>query len=358
MQMYYIDENLKKNNTAGAKAPEDIAKICEVMGLRKILMPMLKYTHTKVLKNFEVTSKNILFWVKQFVMLPKGSIIVYQHPTLGKRLAAKVVPFLLRIKTLKIIAVIHDLESLRGGIGGMFSVNDKYCKEEIELLQKCACIVCHNNRMKEYLSSKGIDSHKIVELELFDYLSEAQICQMKGTQKEVCIAGNLAPGKCGYIYEMFNNNHNGDLVVNLFGVNYEDRNIDNLNYKGSFKPEELPGLLKGKFGIVWDGMSASTCAGNTGEYLRYNNPHKASLYLCAGIPVVVWRQAAIADFVLKNHVGITIEDLYSLENAIDMVSDEEYQEMVDNAKRISGHVRSGFYTQQAINKAIEICKKE
>lgn len=355
MQVYYIDENLKKNNTAGAKAPEDIAKICESIGFSKILMPMLKYTHTRVLKNIEVISKNFLFWLKLFISLPKETIIIYQHPTLGKRLAARVVPFFLRFKSLKIIAIIHDLESLRGGIGGMFSVNEKYCKEEIELLQKCACVICHNNSMKEYLISKGLDDSKIVELELFDYLSEANLAEVTDTKDEVCIAGNLAPGKCGYIYEMFGDKHNKDLIVNLFGANFEDRNISNLKYNGSFPPEKLSGLLKGKFGIVWDGMSATTCSGNTGEYLRYNNPHKTSLYLCAGLPVVVWDQAAIANFVLKNKVGIAIDNLYCIEEKIIEIPEEAYQQMLVNAKKISERVREGFYTKKAIATAIGRC---
>lgn len=61
-------------------------------------------------------------------------------------------------------------------------------------------------------------------------------------------------------------------------------------WHGSFKPEESPEHLQG----VWDGDSVDTCAGNTGAYLRYNNPHKTSLYLACGMPVIVWKEAAIA----------------------------------------------------------------
>ena len=34
---------------------------------------------------------------------------------------------------------------------------------------------------------------------------------------------------------------------------------------------------------MWDGPSPDTCAGVYGAYLRYNNPHKTSLYLAAGL---------------------------------------------------------------------------
>ncbi|NRO11242.1 Beta-1,6-galactofuranosyltransferase WbbI [Lactobacillus helveticus] len=48
---------------------------------------------------------------------------------------------------------------------------------------------------------------------------------------------------------------------------------------------------------------------NTGNYLRYNDPHKLSLYLASGIPVIIWKKAAEAKFVEENKVGITVDSL-------------------------------------------------
>ena len=50
--------------------------------------------------------------------------------------------------------------------------------------------------------------------------------------------------------------------------------------------------MEGSFGLVWDGISVETCAGVYGEYLKVNNPHKTSLYLASGIPVIIWKEAA------------------------------------------------------------------
>ena len=35
------------------------------------------------------------------------------------------------------------------------------------------------------------------------------------------------------------------------------------------------------------------------DYLRINNPHKTSLYLACGIPIITWNKAAIAQYVRK-----------------------------------------------------------
>lgn len=123
-------------------------------------------------------------------------------------------------------------------------------------------------------------------------------------------------------------------------------------WHGSFKPEDLPSELKGDFGLVWDGTSAETCAGNTGEYLKYNNPHKTSLYLASGMPVIVWRQAAIADFVLENGVGIAVDSLYGLDHVIANISDEEYRTMCENVNRIGEKLRSGYYFMNALEKCL------
>ena len=56
------------------------------------------------------------------------------------------------------------------------------------------------------------------------------------------------------------------------------------------------------FGLVWDGTSLDGCNGRYGEYLKFNNPHKTSLYLSCGIPVIIWKEAALADFVEEHKV--------------------------------------------------------
>lgn len=114
--------------------------------------------------------------------------------------------------------------------------------------------------------------------------------------------------------------------------------------------------MHGDFGLVWDGDSADACAGNTGAYLRYNNPHKTSLYLACGMPVIVWREAAIADFVLKNEVGIVVESLSGLDEIISAISDESYQKMCKNAARIGQKLRAGEYFKAAMEQALEIVK--
>ena len=73
----------------------------------------------------------------------------------------------------------------------------------------------------------------------------------------------------------------------------------NVKYCGQYKPEELPEKLEGGFGLVWDGDDLGACTGVFGEYMKYNNPHKTSLYLASGLPVIIWEKAAMAKYIEK-----------------------------------------------------------
>lgn len=88
--------------------------------------------------------------------------------------------------------------------------------------------------------------------------------------------------------------------------------------------------------------SVGSCVGKTGEYLKYNNPNKTSLYLYSSMPVIVWDEVAIADFVLQNIVGITVNSLYELETAIQVIFTEEYSAMCQRLYELGKNLRDGF----------------
>ena len=120
----------------------------------------------------------------------------------------------------------------------------------------------------------------------------------------------------------------------IYGINFEHDNLpNNVHYKGAFSPEDIPNHLQGGFGLVWDGDSSDTCSGMYGEYLKINNPHKASLYLASNFPIIVWRQSALADFVIRNNCGIIIDSLYEIAGILESMNEEKYQQLIDNCKK-------------------------
>ncbi|UZW66162.1 hypothetical protein OC195_19990 [Priestia flexa] len=117
-------------------------------------------------------------------------------------------------------------------------------------------------------------------------------------------------------------------------------------------------MIEGSYGLIWDGESTETCTGLTGNYLKYNNPHKTSFYLSCGLPVVIWKEAALAPFIAENNLGIIVTSLKEMDDIISNISDKEYSIMKNNVLEVAEKVRNGFFTKKAIEHAASVLKEE
>lgn len=350
---YFIDIKRPKRNSAGSKAPDDISELCRRRGMKPFSMPPFPGGRNKLYKKLW-----LLFTVPRYMrklkkLLRKGDIVLYQHPMYGYRVLERYIPQIQRRKGACFAALIHDLESLRKGISGLINDNTKTNTfADTVLLNKFDYVICHNDNMKRYLIEKGFSPDRLVSLELFDYLADkTSVRKSQGERLSVAVAGNLLKGKSGYIYNIFEDKGrrvNNNLTVHLYGINFDEEcACGNMIYHGSFSPDDIPGQLEGRYGLVWDGPLASTCAGNTGEYLKYNNPHKVSLYLSSQMPVIVWSKSAVADFVKRHGVGLCVDNLYELETAMENISEEEYADMCENTIHLSEKLHQGYYFYSA-----------
>ena len=62
----------------------------------------------------------------------------------------------------------------------------------------------------------------------------------------------------------------------------------------------------------------------------------------------VWSQAATAPFVEANQIGLTIDSMDQLVQAVQSVTKEQYDKMLTNVERISPLIRDGFFLKKAI----------
>lgn len=214
-------------------------------------------------------------------------------------------------------------------------------------------LIVHNEKMKEWLLRHGYDK-PMVSLEIFDYLSRsvpAVAEEAKGIYK-VVYAGSLGDRKNGFLYKIDSLIHNWSL--SLYGQGLAKSFIHSkiyLEYKGFVPSDRLIETAEGNFGLVWDGDSASTCSGAFGEYLKWNNPHKTSLYIRCHLPVIIWEKAALATFVSENRIGFCINALDELDSKLLAITPETYAEMKQNVMKISERLSTGYYTTKAVKEA-------
>lgn len=344
---YFLKEEFLKDSgarNAGNKARNDVEEIVKREGYQPLLLTVDDWYHMGTVKAQQHKAKAL---AQAFSQLKSGDQLLIQFPMLHHSFFTTRLVRKIQRRGVKVYFIIHDLEALRYANLDTVPLKHKIRVhlQESSLLKIADGVIAHNPIMKSVLVDKGIAEDKIVCLGIFDYLIP-DFQEKSGQTKDqpMIVAGNLAQEKAGYLYSL-----PGEPAYNLYGVGFdESRALENETYFGSFLPDELPAALEGGFGLVWDGDSAETCSGVFGEYLRYNNSHKASLYLASGFPLVVWEQSALSSFVLEKGCGIAVESLHDLKETIDNLSDADYQDLVDNAKRVGQEIREGHYLKTAL----------
>lgn len=231
----------------------------------------------------------------------------------------------------QIQCIIHDLDSLRG--------IERKDNNELNDLSRCNHIIAHTPAMKKFLVEKGIAAEKIEILNFFPYKTTVPLAEVdNGDCPTVIFAGNLT--KSSFVNEL-KDIACDKLRFNLYGNGAESFNASTyVCYKGVFAPD-YPDGLTGNWGLVWDGSSLDTCNGLYGEYLRYNSSHKASLYLTLGIPLVLWSQSSLKDFVLSHKLGIAVVSLRDLPSALASLTQEDVTAIRRNVKDYSKIIRNG-----------------
>lgn len=352
---YYVDVIKTNKNNATLKAPGDIARISDELGMTACNMPSLPYDKSVYYQKIWMLLVWHRHWNKLLRKLKSGDVLLYQHPMYGTRIMERILPKL-RKKGVKIVMLIHDLNILRGGEEYKRDKTSSVYIQDMVILNYADNIICHNQSMLNYLLSEGFEKNKLTSLEIFDYLTDHRPTAKKFKREWSCvIAGNLVKAKCKYVYDLVDNvSSAGGYTLHLYGGGLEtviSENQDKVIYHGSVSPDKLPEIMEGDFGIVWDGTSTKTCEGNNGNYLRYNNPHKTSLFLASGIPVIVWDQSALADFVRDNGVGFAIPSLDDIPDVLSRMTEDEYNRIVENVNAVSEKIRSGYFYKTAYQKA-------
>ncbi|EGL98812.1 sugar transferase [Ligilactobacillus salivarius] len=330
MNNYLLSVYDKTEYNAGPKAKRDISKILsEKLNFKNIEF----YFSLNNTISSKINKIKYLNWdIPRKLKNKKIDNIFIQYPIYSTVVTEKILSLL--DSHVKVYYIIHDLESLR-----LFKNDANYLVEEINRLNKADGLVSHNSAMTKWLRENGVKT-KISNLEIFDYLTENVAPKSNSYEKTLCYAGNLQ--KSDFLINRF-------YPIDVYGPNPKKKYPNTVSYKGVFTPEELPKHLKENFGLIWDGNRIDECNGVYGEYMKYNNPHKVSLYLSSGLPVIIWEKAALAGFVSKHQAGIVVESLAQLQDRLGSLTEEEYLNLRHNAQLVSEKLKKGHYVVEAVS---------
>ena len=252
--------------------------------------------------------------IRLAINLPNGATLLIQYPSLNPKMLYFIFPFL---KKKYLITLLHDINSVRekGELSGF----------ENKVLSNFDEIIVHTPEMQTYFEQRLRPGIKYHYLGCFPYIAVPDK-EARQLSKQVCFAGNI--DKSVFFSDFVFENKDLDLIV--YGSCSSNNAMKNkYEYKGVFKPDMI-GHLEGSWGLVWDGDSTETCSGTWGSYLKIIAPHKFSLYVLAGLPLIVWKDSAMAKLVEMKNIGITVTSLSEISARISAVSDNDYKEYCAN----------------------------
>ena len=193
--------------------------------------------------------------------------------------------------------------------------------------------------MAAYLNGQGVKEERLLPLQVQDWLVNGPIpeCTM---DMSVCILGELGRKRSYYLHEL----PKGKVRWHLYGDSWKNNpKRPDIVYHGG-KADDL----EGSFGLVWEGMSASTVTGAQGAYMMVTSPCKAGAYLTRGMPLIVWKWSALAKLVEAHHLGLVVDRVSDIPAALAKLSAEDYAAMAASARAWGEKLRKGDMTRAAL----------
>ncbi len=334
MKRFFIKQTLENSLDAGPKAKLDTYKTLERIGFEPIVF--VSNSKYKLIRYF----RGVVIILK--ILRLNKSFVLIENPIDWKFLC--VATRIMRLRKNHLILLIHDIESERY----------KHYPASIEysFINTFDSVIAHNESMKSFLVNKIDKKIKIYTLGMFDYLldngfkqNEKEIAPANFNKHrwQIIFCGNLTKTKSAFLYAMADiNAQNWDM--DLYGTGIGDiGQAPFIKYIGSFSPDRPVVNENSDFGLLWDGDSISTCNGIWGSYLKLNNPHKLSLYIALNLPIIVWKEAAVAKLVEDNNIGFTISSLSDISDKLSALTYNDYQTFRKNLENFNRKVTSGEY---------------
>ncbi|MCG7858504.1 hypothetical protein MD537_16095 [Flavihumibacter sediminis] len=271
-----------------------------------------------------------------------GSLVVCQFPLYPRMYQLMISQ--LREKDIDIILLVADIDGLKDG-------NPSLLIKELKQMASFNYFVAHNNAMMKYLSHQ-LPAAKFVQWGPFDFLTKPRFVPRK-ISNEICFAGNL--GKSKFLDEL---DHLPQLYFHTYGPDPSKflKAAGNCKWYGVFDPYELPAMIQGSFGLIWDGDSIHQASGSLGDYMQYINHHKLSLYILAGMPVLAPVFAGSAAYIRENGIGWLINSLDEIPGLISALTEDDYQRAISNMRNMANEISEGNHLRSALREMENLIK--
>lgn len=269
-----------------------------------------------------------------------NDIVIFQLPTWNQiEFDEKLVWQLSAYGGLKKIFFIHDVPPL------MFESNRYLLKRYIDLYNHADLVILPSKNMVSFLRDEGLKVEKIIVQKMWDCPVLIDFSIRPQFNKVINFAGNANMDKFSFVkrweYE--------DVKMLVTASENDWEHGENIEFMGWFNDQNrLANTLRsnGGFGLLWSEDSYWR------EYSKMNASYKFSTYLAAGLPVIVHSSIPEAETVLRKGLGMVIDSLDEAIEKIENITEEQYNQMVQNVGAFGELLREGYFTKKLLTDAV------
>lgn len=334
MRKYALEEYVLNEFNASSKARNDVSVFVKQNGYETLgVNDKTRIRNNKIAKSFLAFK----LFAKIFITLGKKDILFIQT----SEMLLKPILAIKRIKRFKVVYLIHDLFSLRYNEVASRQSHAEEIKHDMDMLSQCDYVIAHNPTMISRLKENGCRAN-LISLDIFDYATDYPARQRKHNDKEkwvVAFAGYIPKS------QFLNTLDKQSLSYNMNVYGGPSGEFKQLNYRGKVEPEQLPSVIEGHFGLIWEGSYDLSTQDN---YTMLNNPHKMSMYIVAGLPIIAWNESASAKFVEKHNIGFSVASLSEIENRLKNIDSKQYDTYVANCMVLRNDLINGKHVSNAL----------
>jgi hypothetical protein len=315
---YLVGPQSSRDIHGGTKARSDIYEICSRLGIRSVPTG----------GNGAVGKAKNLISALSHALFGKVDYYIFNFPTINPVAALAMRTFAIRHR---VVLIVHDIDQER-------AVEPTQGLSILNLASACL----YSGSLSKIPMVRDVSSPR-VHIRCWDYITD-RVPQPWSTGPGVMFAGNLNEDKSPWLYDS-----SRKTPLFIAGRNYNaERGTKTDTFLGHFDPN-IPNFPENiRWGLVWDGDSPHTLSGPTGLYQRYNQPHKFSLYLAAGIPVICHKDAAVAALVKQWKVGLCVNSIDEIPDAIKSLDSVDEAAIRDGVAEISQKIRAGYFLSEAL----------
>ncbi|WP_251547630.1 hypothetical protein [Limosilactobacillus caecicola] len=235
-----------------------------------------------------------------------------------------------------IIILIQDLPSQRG------RQDKQLLQEEIQLFNRADAVIAPSQQMLDFLIQNGLTITNTTTLELFDFPAQINSNRKPAFQQTVNYWGPNPH------QDDFRKWSSQEVNLQIFAKPSDWGAHQNVTFTNHFVGQELADNLHnaGGFGLLWETHPAWQ------RDYTYNPTLALSVYLSAGLPVIVPANLSCVELIKANHLGVVVNSFAEIPKIVQKMSDDDYTSLLNAVDQYAVLIRNGWLTKRALIRTV------